>query len=51
MGLLDDLIGNMRGPASGANQREDPLGSILGGPRTCVAAVNVISPPQQKPTF
>ena len=31
MGLLDELIGNVLGAASRGNQRQDPLGSILGG--------------------
>ncbi|HEY7316779.1 MAG TPA: YidB family protein [Candidatus Binatia bacterium] len=31
MGLLDDLIGNVFGAASGRNQRQDPLSSVLGG--------------------
>jgi uncharacterized protein YidB (DUF937 family) len=31
MGLLDALIGNALGSAVGGNQRQDPLGSILGG--------------------
>lgn len=31
MGLLDELIGNVLGPALGGNQRQDPLGSILSG--------------------
>ena len=31
MGLLDTLIGNVLGSALGGNQRQDPLGSVLGG--------------------
>ena len=31
MGLLDALIGNVLGSALGGNQRQDPLGSVLGG--------------------
>jgi uncharacterized protein YidB (DUF937 family) len=31
MGLLDDLIGNVFGAASGRNQRQDPLSSVLAG--------------------
>jgi len=31
MGLLDDLIGNVLGSELGADQRQDPLGSIFGG--------------------
>ena len=31
MGLLDALIGNVFGSALGGNQRQDPLGSVLGG--------------------
>jgi uncharacterized protein YidB (DUF937 family) len=31
MGLLDDLIGNVLGAASGHSQRQDPLSSVLGG--------------------
>jgi uncharacterized protein YidB (DUF937 family) len=31
MGLLDELIGNVLGAASGRTQRQDPLSSILGG--------------------
>jgi uncharacterized protein YidB (DUF937 family) len=31
MGLLDDLIGNVLGSASGGDQRQDPLSSIFGG--------------------
>src|SRR5215813_15001179 len=31
MGLLDSLIGSVLGSASGGNQRQDPLGQILGG--------------------
>jgi uncharacterized protein YidB (DUF937 family) len=31
MGLLDDLIGNVLGSALGSSQRQDPLGSVLGG--------------------
>jgi uncharacterized protein YidB (DUF937 family) len=31
MGILDALIGNVLGSALGGNQRQDPLGSVLGG--------------------
>jgi uncharacterized protein YidB (DUF937 family) len=31
MGLLDGLIGNVIGSVLGGNQRQDPLGSVLGG--------------------
>ena len=31
MGLLDELIGNVLGAASGRNQSQDPLSSILSG--------------------
>jgi uncharacterized protein YidB (DUF937 family) len=31
MGLLDSLIGSVLGSALGGNQRQDPLGQILGG--------------------
>jgi uncharacterized protein YidB (DUF937 family) len=31
MGLLDALIGNVLGSSLGGNQRQDPLGSVLGG--------------------
>jgi uncharacterized protein YidB (DUF937 family) len=31
MGLLDALIGNVLGSGLGSNQRQDPLGSVLGG--------------------
>src|SRR5262245_43188925 len=31
MGLLDGLIGSVLGSALGGNQRQDPLGQILGG--------------------
>lgn len=32
MGLLDGLIGQVLGSVLSGNQREDPLGSVLGGP-------------------
>jgi uncharacterized protein YidB (DUF937 family) len=32
MGILDALIGNVLSSALGGNQRQDPLGSVLGGP-------------------
>ena len=31
MGLLDGLIGNVLGSTLSGNQRQDPLGSVLGG--------------------